>query len=149
MGNCISDYYLNKQDNNTEPFTIVGKYRCKVVNVYDGDTCKIVMRYNGNYKRFNVRMNGYDSPEMKPSKSNKNRDKEIADAKRAKEYLCSLVCKDKNQLVYINCNGLDKYGRLLGELYIRRNDNKSVNSIMIENGHGYKYDGGTKKNNYI
>ena len=84
-------------------------------------------------------MNGYDSPEMKPSKSKANRDKEIADAKLAKEYLCSLVMHNDRQLVYIKCDGLDKYGRLLGELYIKYWDSKSVNSMMIENGHGYEF----------
>ena len=39
----------------------------------------------------------------------------------------------------------DKYGRLLGTLFLNEKDTKSVNQIMIDNGHGYKYDGGTKK----
>ena len=149
MGNCISDRYLMKYENDTEEFTIKGKHRCKVVNIYDGDTCKIVMKFNGTYKRFNVRMEGYDSPEMKPLKSKKNRDKEIEAAKAAKEYLRTLVQKDGNQLVYINCNGFDKYGRLLGSLYVKRWNKKSVNQEMIDKNHGYTYNGGTKKDNFI
>ena len=49
-----------------------------------------------------------------------------------------------NQLVYIKCGGFDKYGRLLGTIYINKDDDKSVNDIMIENNHGYEYHGGKK-----
>jgi hypothetical protein len=33
----------------------------------------------------------------------------------------------------------------LGTLFLEENDEVSVNDLMIENGHGYAYDGGTKK----
>ena len=36
----------------------------------------------------------------------------------------------------------DKYGRLLVKLY--KNNNSLINDIMINEGHGYVYHGGTK-----
>lgn len=136
---------LNSCDNKTPLFSLEDKVKlCKVVNVYDGDTCKVVFRLNDQVHRWNIRMDGYDTPEMRPSKSKPNRDEEIIAAKAAKEYLKGLVMNE-NQLVYIKCGKFDKYGRLLGTLYIKKNDLISVNQMMIDNKHGYPYHGGTKK----
>ena len=49
------------------------------------------------------------------------------------------------QLVYLKCGGFDKYGRLLGELFVNQEDEISVNQQMIDNNYGYVYHGGTKK----
>ena len=127
-------------------FTLKGlKTKGRICDVYDGDTCKVVFRMNDEINRWNVRMTGYDTPEMRPPKSQANRELEIAAAKQAKSYLQSLIMNPE-QLVYIKCGEFDKYGRLLGEIYIKKDDSKSVNQMMIEQGHGYAYDGGTKKN---
>ena len=40
----------------------------------------------------------------------------------SRDYFRSLVCNE-NQLVYLKCGDFDKYGRLLGEIYIDKNDN--------------------------
>ena len=37
-----------------------------------------------------------------------------------------------------------KFGRILGELFVGASA-YSINQMMIENGHGYPYDGGTKQ----
>ena len=118
---------------------------CKVVDIYDGDTCRVVFNHNGCINKWNVRMNGYDSPEMRPSRSLPNREEIKKKAVESKEYLRSLVANSAEQLVYVKCGGFDKYGRLLGELYVNLEDEKSVNQQMIDNGHGYEYHGGTKK----
>ena len=119
---------------------------CRVVDVYDGDTCTIIFNFKDEIIKYKVRCLGYDSPEMKPSLKNENRDQEKAKAKEAKAFFQNLVNYENNGLTYIHIHGFDKYGRLLGTFY--QNDSfegKSINSIMIENGHGYAYDGGTKK----
>ena len=46
------------------------------------------------------------------------------------------------KLIKIKTYEWDKYGRLLAEFYI---DNININKLMIEKGHGYSYDGGTKR----
>ena len=114
------------------------------MDVYDGDTCKVVFPLNGEIYRWNVRLTGYDTPEMRPPRSQENREEEIEAAYAARDFLRGKVM-NQDQLVYIKCGEFDKYGRLLGTLYLEENDEVSVNDLMIENGHGYAYDGGTKK----
>ena len=132
-------------DKKTPTFSLVCDKRiCKVVDVYDGDSCKVVFQLNGNFYKWNIRMNGYDTPEMRPRKTKANRDEEIAAAKKSRDYLKSLIM-NPDQLVYIACGDFDKYGRVLGTIYVNETDEQSVNDLMITNGHGYAYDGGTKK----
>ena len=130
----------------TPNFSLEGQMKlCKVVDVYDGDTCKVVFDMNGDLYRWNVRMDGYDTPEIRPRKTVPNRDIVKKAARESRDFFKSLVCKDPEQLVYILCGGFDKYGRLLGKIYVNQEDDQSVNEIMIEKGYGYEYHGGTKK----
>ena len=132
-------------NNDTPLFSLEGNFvECKVVDVYDGDTCKVVFPLNEKMYRWNVRLTGYDTPEMRPPRSQENRDEEINAARLARDFLKSKVM-NQDQLVYIKCGEFDKYGRLLGTLFINQEDEVSVNDLMIQNGHGYAYDGGTKK----
>ena len=137
---------LKEQTINTPVLSLEGYYSvAKVVSVYDGDTCRVVIPFKGEFYKWNVRLDGYDTPEMRPSRSKPNRDIEIAAAKAAKRYLMSLVMESPNQIVYIKCKDFDKYGRLLASIYIHPEDTVSVNEMMVQKGHGYIYDGGTKR----
>ena len=132
-------------DNKTKMFSLEGKTKlCRVVDIYDGDTCKVVFKLNRKIYRWNVRMEGYDSPEIRISKKDPNREEKKQKAKNAKEFLIDLIM-NKDQLVYIKCGKFDKYGRLLGKIYQNKDDTISVNDKMISNNHGYPYIGGTKK----
>ena len=118
---------LRNCDKKTKKFTLEGLIKlCKVVSVYDGDTCKVVFDHNGVINRWNVRMNGYDTPEMRPSKKLPNRD-EIKKSSSF-DYLKSSVCNE-DQLVYIKLNLIN---RLLGDIYINKDDEESVNNLMIK-----------------
>jgi micrococcal nuclease len=132
-------------------FSLEGRrFRCKIVDVYDGDTCTAVFFLDGKLRKFKIRMNGYDSPEMKPRKNIPNRADVIRHAHEAKEALIGQV---GNGLVEVACRGWDKYGRLLGTIWVARpqcgcqcgSNNVNVNEWMVENGFGYEYDGGTKR----
>ena len=131
---------LLKCDNNTEMFSLEGQYKlCKVVDVYDGDTIKVVFDINGTFYKWNIRMLGYNSPEMRVSINNPDREtiKNLAIA--ARDFLRELVFNE-NQLVYILCGGFDKYGRLLGTVYLNEKDTVSVNQLMLDNHKGVVYD---------
>jgi endonuclease YncB( thermonuclease family) len=164
MGCCYSLYIINKlkKKNKEIPlFDLKGKtFNAKIVDVYDGDTCNVVIYLNFKFCRFKVRALGYDSPEMKPPLSNKNRNKIINSAIKARNYFISKVTNinielnkhyskkelsellDNNtKVIKIKCCGWDKYGRLLGEFICNKNN---INQDMINNGYGYKYYGGTK-----
>jgi len=135
---------LLKADNDTELFSLDGEIKlCKVVDVYDGDTCKVVFKLKNKLYKWNVRMYGYDSPEMRVSKNNPNREIIKERAIEARDYLASLI-KNDNQLVYIRCCDFDKYGRLLGVIFLKKDSKISVNRMMINNGYGSYYYGSTK-----
>jgi len=144
MGICNSNNKLNKCDDTIKLFSLDKQtFNAKVVRVYDGDTCFAVFIYNSSPVKFKIRMEGYDSPEMKPLLTTINRNKEIENAIKAKEALEKLVL---NKIVILECGKWDKYGRLLGKIYVKNNNNIiNVNEYMVNNGFGYIYNGGTKK----
>ena len=124
---------------NTPTFTLSGK-KCnaKVLDVYDGDTLWLAIFVYNTLLKFKVRMKGYDSPELRPLKKLPNRAKEIEKAKEARDYLKSLVL---NKIVIAEFFKFDKYGRPLCNLYSNK---VCVNTLMIQNNYGYKYNGGKK-----
>lgn len=148
MGSCFSKNIIIDLNNLTDDIKLFSlenrTFEAKIVNVYDGDTCYAVFYLNNEPVKFRIRMYGYDSPEMKPPLNLENRDNEIEKAKEAKHQLENLIL---NKIVKLECGSFDKYGRLLGKIYIIKNNNEIyVNDHMITNGYGYPYLGGTKKN---
>lgn len=115
----------------------------KFCDNYDGDTCHMLLVINGTIQKHVIRMMGYDSPEIKPAISDPKRDEKKVLAKAAKDRL-AVLCKDR--VLYVHCQGNDKYGRQLATLYTDSSySGKSINQIMIDEGHGYAYFGGTKQ----
>lgn len=112
-------------------------------NVYDGDTLSIIFVYNGKPIKYRCRALGYDSPEMKPSLANPNRDQEKLLAFAAKKRFIDLLAKSPDKNVLFKCHHFDKYGRLLVEIW-NLVDSHSINSIMVAEGHGKLYSGGKK-----
>jgi endonuclease YncB( thermonuclease family) len=125
-------------------FSFAGqRFLAKIVDYYDGDTVRVAFEYGGQLIQYKARMAGYDSPEMKPLKSNPNREAEKAAAIAAR---AALIGKVGGALVYIECDEFDKYGRLLATVYLRdgHENGENVNTWMVANGHGTPYDGGKK-----
>ena len=148
MGNCATIIQENREFNQlvrTNPkdvdlFSLNSKeFICRIVSVYDGDTCTAMFKLNQKMVKFKIRMLGYDSPEMRPRINTPNRDEIIEKAKSAKEALLSKV---QNKKVILKCGKWDKYGRLLGTLYV---NNQNINEWMLSAGHGYPYFGGKKR----
>ena len=73
------------------------------------------------------------------TRSETNNKIEKEKAIKARDYLKRMI---DNRIITLHCGKFDKYGRLLAEFYI---DNININKLMIEKGHGYSYDGGTKR----
>lgn len=121
----------------TPKFSFLGiENFCKVVKVYDGDTINVNMYFNHTVKQFKIRMFGYDTEEMKDSNLEKK-----ANAYNAQKYLSEILL---NKIVYLKCGEFDKYGRILGHVYLNKNDTKSINEIIVEKGFGKPYSGGQK-----
>jgi len=144
---CKFSLLKNATIDNTSLWSLKNQiHYVKVLKVYDGDTIWIAIRINFKIYKLKVRMYGIDTPEMKPLKTQKNRDQEIAAAKKAKKFLADLV---DQRVVKMKCGEWDKYGRLLGTLIIKGNglcsSEINVNELMIKKGHAKSYFGGTKK----
>lgn len=115
----------------------------KVVKVYDCDTITIAakMPYLSELNesnimyRFHVRLLGIDTPEMKT----KNED-EKSIAHLAQKTLSDLIL---NKNVSLTNTSLDKYGRILANVYTEQGI--ELSKWAIDNRFAVLYDGGTKK----
>ena len=110
----------------------------KIVKVVDGDTVDIEIDLGFSLtKKERVRLAGIDTPE---SRTRNLEEKELG--LRAKDYLKGMLKNAENLKVKTAKDG--KYGRMLGWFY----DNElSINFKMVERGHAWEYDGGTKIKN--
>ena len=131
---------LTNSNKTIEPFTLAKRVLyAKVVDVYDGDTCKVNLFLYGNIlKQFTIRMMGYDCPEL--------RTKNLTEKKfgyRSKDIMVKLI---SDKIIKLECLDFDKYGRILGQIYIHDiNHNEiNVNKFMVDNHLGYNYMGDTK-----
>ena len=121
-------------------------YDCLICqdDVYDGDSVKVVIMYRNEPMKIIIRLFGIDTPELRPSRKNIYRDKEITKAKISRDALKSFILNKSLQIEFL---GNDKYGgRVLGILYAINYDKKiSVNQWLISEGHALAYDGGKKQ----
>jgi endonuclease YncB( thermonuclease family) len=142
----------DKVDNKIKMFSLEGTIqKGKCVHVYDGDTIKIVFPLHGELLRWSVRISGVDTPEIRT----KNKLEKLYGYKVKKK----LQNKILNKIIYLECEEFDKYGRLLGYIYLIDDDQKggslkkhenlprekSINQWLIDNEYAFSYDGGTKK----
>ncbi len=137
LRNIISKKNSLKDCNDEIPyFSFNGiKTKCKIISFYDGDTCKIVFKYNGKLTKLKCRLAGIDTPEIHSTFL-----PEIMAAASVKDY----VSQYNGQILTIHMYDFDKYGRTLIELF----DSKtglSINTLLVEYGMAYCYDGKTKK----
>ena len=93
------------------------------------------MPHSNEYNKWVIRMMGIDTPEIKAKNTN---EKQLA--VKARDFLRDLIL---DKIIIIECLDFDKYGRLLGNLFIEGND-ISISNMMIEKGYAKAYDGGTK-----
>jgi endonuclease YncB( thermonuclease family) len=145
------------------PYTLNGQTLLgKVVSIYDGDTCTMNIWHPnplhcahcpeinyGYLRQYTIRLEGYDSPEMKPAKSipEPQRTQLIEKAyaarnqmaewltgipfysspsttqeeKKDKKKMDQLIQEQNRRLITIQCHSWDKYGRLLVSIPLDQN----------------------------
>ena len=112
----------------------------EVKNVVDGDTIDVIIDLGFDILfSSRVRLAGIDTPESRTT------DKvEKALGLESKEYLKKQL-KDAKRIVIRTekMNSSEKYGRILGWLYIN-GDSESINNKMINDGYAWGYLGETK-----
>lgn len=106
----------------------------KIISVYDGDTVKAIFPLNGVLYKWNCRLTGIDTPEIRTS--------DRLQKKFGYEVRDHLRNKILNKVVTLKCQDLDKYGRLLTEIWIGE---QNINQWLIDSGYAFAYDGGTKQ----
>ena len=131
---------LSKSDKSIKPFTLAKRtVLAKVIDVYDGDTCKVNLYLHDNdLKQFTIRMMGYDCPELRTKNATEKKF-----GYRSKEIMQKLIL---DKLIKLECLDFDKYGRILGQIYIfdSKNNEINVNKFMVDNHLGFNYMGDTK-----
>ena len=138
---CVSakpDPLVSATYENTVPFQ-PSFTRARLVKCYDGDTIWVAAEQDGKVMRFNIRMMGYDSPELKGSSANEKQAAIIA--RNALEELLG------NAPFRVEISPVrEKYGRILATCWVQRDGAEiNVSNWMVEHGYGYPYFGGTKK----
>ena len=112
-------------------------YDVEVKRVVDGDTVDVMidLGFNTHIKR-RVRMYGINAPE--------SRTRDLEEKKRglaAKERLKEILASDK---IIMKSHGKGKYGRILGELFVEKAQEISVNNMLVREGHANEYFGGKR-----
>ena len=115
-------------------------YSAKVLRVVDGDTCDAVIDLGfDTWVKKRIRFYGVDTWESR-TRNLEEKKKGLA----AKEYVKDLLENSDEGKFVLKSYGVGKYGRVLGELFVK-GKTKSVNDLLLENGHAYEYEGGKKK----
>ena len=120
-------------------------YRAKLVRVVDGDTVDALIDVGFDiWFKKRIRFKGLDTWESRT----RNLEEKAVGLKakaRTKELLESV--SSKSGYFRLKSYGLGKYGRVLGELFIMDKEGKqwNINKTLINEGHAYVYEGGTKK----
>jgi len=123
-------------------------YRVKqVIKVVDGDTIDVAIDLGFDIsltKR--VRLSGVDTPESRTTDL-----KEKSLGLEVKEWLKKKLQDQTDIIIKTELpDSTEKYGRILGQLFVGDkevmsvNKKKSVNQQMIDEGYAWEYDGGTK-----
>ena len=114
-------------------------YNARLIRGVDGDTADawIDCGFNIQIKK-SIRFKSVDTWE--------SRTRDLEEKKlglKAKAYTKEMLERNDGHFK-VKSHGVGKYGRLLGEIFIEGED-KSLNDLLIENGHAYEYSGGKKK----
>ena len=148
INNLNTKLELIKTDKDVNYFNFDGKtFIAKPCHVYDGDTFSVIFDYKGELIKYRCRCYGYDTPEMRPSLKKPDRLKEKELALIAKNRMIELLEAHPSKLIKIECLKFDKYGRILIKAYNNVHE-KSINELMVEEGYGKWYNGGTKDTNW-
>ena len=115
-------------------------YSAKLVRVVDGDTADAMIDLGFNvWVKSRIRFYGVDTWE--------SRTRDLEEKKKgleAKAYVKDLLENSDEGKFSLISHGTGKYGRVLGELFVKGHDN-SVNEMLKIEGHAYEYHGGKKK----
>jgi micrococcal nuclease len=113
-------------------------YNAKVDRVVDGDTVDALVDLGfDTWKKVRIRLHGLDAWESR-TRNLEEKKKGLA----AKQYLIDQLKSNDNNFILVS-HGVGKYGRCLGEIFLKQNG-WSINEMLITEGHAKVYDGGKR-----
>ena len=134
-------------------------FLARLVNVHDGDTFTAIIEYPiGTFSKYNIRLDGIDTSEMTSHDADKKEraiiarnflikmatQLELDTHRKYTRYDIIGLLNQKVYFVYIKCKRMDKYGRVLAELYSTDDLETSINQKILNIDMAYEYHGGTK-----
>ena len=120
-------------------------YKAKLERVVDGDTVDALIDLGfDTWVKKRIRYKGIDTWESRTKDLNEKK-LGLAAKDRNKELLESV--SSKPGYFRLRSHGVGKYGRVLGEIFIKDIEGieYNVNQPLIDEGHAYEYEGGKKK----
>jgi len=133
-------HHADKRRNNVGKQVKKHGYSAKLVRVVDGDTADAMIDLGFNvWHKMRIRFYGVDTWE--------SRTRDLEEKKKglaAKAYVKDLLENSDEGKFSIISHGTGKYGRVLGELFVKGHE-KSVNELLKDEGHAYEYHGEKKK----
>ena len=120
-------------------------YKAKLERVIDGDTVDALIDLGfDTWVKKRIRYKGIDTWESR-TKDLDEKKLGLAAKDRNKELLESV--SSKPGYFRLRSHGVGKYGRVLGELFIKDIEGieYNINQTLIDEGHAYEYEGGKKK----
>ena len=154
------DPLSNASWDTTPEFTLEGMFRCKVIDVYDGDTFTVATNIPGmGVRRVTCRLLGVDTPEMRYKDTEPRREELKQLAYRARDRVVQELtgttvpegynrhdirnlCTQSTKLVDVEFQGMDKYGRALAHVLCA---DATLTEILINERLALPYEGGTKQ----
>ena len=120
-------------------------YKAKLERVIDGDTVDALIGLGfDTWVKKRIRYKGIDTWESR-TKDLDEKKLGLAAKDRNKELLESV--SSKPGYFRLRSHGVGKYGRVLGEIFVKDIEGieYNVNQTLINEGHAYEYEGGKKK----
>ena len=120
-------------------------YKAKLEKVVDGDTIDALIDVGFDiWIKKRIRYKGIDTWESR-TKDLDEKKLGLAAKDRNKELLESV--SSKPGYFRLRSHGVGKYGRVLGEVFVKDIEGieYNVNQTLIDEGHAYEYEGGKKK----
>ena len=129
----------------------------RLLDVHDGDTIAVAMDVFGAVWQFSIRLVGIDAPEMTSHDVETKKKAEMArmrllkllapDVKALEKHMTrgemqASLQKGPPVMIRISCKGMDKYGRVLADVFCHDSQNSS--QVLLSEGLVQRYDGGTK-----
>jgi endonuclease YncB( thermonuclease family) len=134
---------LNKTIDDFIQYDLNGRWLvAKILRIHDGDTYTIGWKEGDIFVKTNIRLVGIDTPELR-SKTNGGLESKLCRLGRN-----WLISKYLNQVVSVECLSMDKYGRLLANVYEYPQKTASFNQMLIDNKFARAYGGDLHKNDW-